>query len=500
MAAPPPCCSLGGASLSVRGGGSATNNPALKTGGDMTMTGSLHALLTRIADYSARWREGESARPHRPLAAYGDSLATFRLDVDAAPASAERVISELIEKAEPGLAAMTGPRFHGWVIGGSHPVGVAADWLSSAWGQNAGSCLATPSAAAAEEAAAHALLDLLDLPRDASVGFVTGATMANFTCLAAARSEVLRRAGWDAEGDGLFGAPPITVIVGAEAHSTVFSALRYLGLGDRRVVRVAVDREGAMLPDAVRAAIAKANDPAIVIAQAGQINTGSFDPFPAIVEAAKARNAWVHVDGAFGLWARTAPDRAHLGAGLELCDSWAADGHKWLQTPYDCGYAIVRDKAAHRRAMQIAASYLPVAPDDARQPAELTPELSRRARGFPTWAIIRHLGRKGVAEMISRHCALARRFAEKLSAESGVEILNKVVLNQVAVRFGGDDDKTRKTIERIQSDGVCFVGGAQWNGQWIMRISVIGGATNAADVDSSAAAMVSAWRAVRGRN
>jgi glutamate/tyrosine decarboxylase-like PLP-dependent enzyme len=393
---------------------------------------------------------------------------------------------------------MTGPRFHGWVIGGSHPIGVAADWLSSAWGQNSGSCLATPSAAAAEEASAHALLDLLDLPRESSVGFVTGATMANFTCLAAARSEVLRRAGWDAAGDGLFGAPPITVIVGEEAHSTVFSALRYLGLGDRRVVRVPVNREGAMLPDAARAAIEKTSGPTIVISQAGQITTGAFDPFSTIVEAAAAKGAWVHVDGAFGLWARAAPDRAQLTAGAERCDSWAVDGHTWLQTPYDCGYAIVRDKAAHKRAMQIAASYLPVAEDDARQPAEFSPELSRRARGFPTWAIIRHLGRKGIADMISRHCAFARRFAEKLSAESGVEILNEVVLNQIAVRFGGDDDLTRKTIERIQSDGVCFVGGAELNGQWIMRISVITGSTTVADVDKSVEAMIAAWRAVRG--
>jgi glutamate/tyrosine decarboxylase-like PLP-dependent enzyme len=464
------------------------------------MTSSLHSLLTHIADYSAKWREGVSSRPHRPVATYKDVLAAFRLDVDAAPASAARTIGELIDKAEPGLAAMTGPRFHGWVIGGSHPIGVAADWLSSAWGQNAGSCLATPSAAAAEEAAAHALLDLLDLPRESSVGFVTGATMANFTCLAAARSEVLRRAGWDVEGDGLFGAPPITVILGEEAHSTVFSALRYLGLGDKRVVRVAVDREGAIRLDAFREAIDKAAGPVIAIAQAGHINSGAFDPFPAIVDAAKGKNAWVHVDGAFGLWARATRDRAHLGAGLERCDSWAADGHKWLQTPYDCGYAIVRDKAAHKRAMQIAASYLPVAQDDARQPADFSPELSRRARGFPTWAIIRHLGRKGVAEIISRHCALARRFAEKLSAESGVEILNDVVLNQVAVRFGADDELTRKTIDRIQSDGVCFVGGAQWHDQWIMRISVIGEATTAPDVDRSVEAMLSAWRAVRGRN
>ena len=466
---------------------------------------NLRSLLTRIAEYAATRREGDGARVHHPVATYADMLASFRLDVDAAPASPEQVVDELIAKSEPGLAAMTGPRFFGWVIGGSDPIGVAADWLTAAWGQNAGSCLATPAAAAAEQSAAHALLDLLDLPRESSVGFVTGATMANFTCLAAARSEVLRRAGWDAEGDGLFGAPPITVIVGEEAHSTVFSALRYLGLGDKRVVRVAIDGEGAMIADAFRDAMDKASGPIIAIAQAGQINSGAFDPFPAIVAAARKKDAWVHVDGAFGLWARATPDRARLGAGLEDCDSWAADGHKWLQTPYDCGYAIVQDRAAHKRAMQIAASYLPVAEDDARQPADFSPELSRRARGFATWAIIRHLGRTGVAEMISRHCAFARRFAGKLASEPGVAILNDVVLNQVAVRFGGDDDLTRRTIARIQSDGVCFVGGAQWRDRqgrnvWIMRISVIGNATTEADVDRSIDAMIAAWRAVRGRN
>jgi glutamate/tyrosine decarboxylase-like PLP-dependent enzyme len=290
------------------------------------------------------------------------------------------------------------------------------------------------------------------------------------------------------------------VILGEEAHSTVFSALRYLGLGDKRVVRASVDSDGAVLPDSFRAAVDRAEGPIIAIAQAGQINTGAFDPFPLMVDAVKGRNAWVHVDGAFGLWARAAPDRAHLAAGLEQCDSWAADGHKWLQAPYDCGYAIVRDRAAHQRAMRIAASYLPPAEDSARAPADLVPELSRRARGFATWAIIRHLGRKGIADLVSRHCALARRFATSLRRESGVEILNDVVLNQVAVRFGGNDELTRQTIARIQSDGVCFVGGADWRGRWVMRISVIGESTTEDDVDRSADAMIAAWRAVRGQN
>lgn len=460
-------------------------------------TDDLRALLARIADYAATHREGDASRAHRPLASYADQLERFRLPVQDEGVPAGEAIADLIDRTEPGLAAMTGPRFHGWVIGASNPVGVAADWLTSIWGQNAGNCLATPSAAAAEEAAADALLDLLDLPRTSSVGFVTGATMANFTCLAAARSEVLRRAGWDAEADGLFGAPPITVILGEEAHSTVFSALKYLGLGDKRVIRIATDNNGAMLSAGFREALAKASGPIIAIAQAGQINTGAFDPFAEIAQATLAKNAWVHVDGAFGLWARVAPDRAALTVGLDKCDSWAVDGHKWLQTPYDCGYAIVADRAAHKRAMQIAASYLPASSDGERHPADLVPELSRRARGFATWALIRHFGRRRIAEMVSRHCALARRFAEKLGADPHVEIMNDVVLNQVAVRFGGDDELTRQTIARIQSDGFCFVGGAQWKGAWIMRISVIGEATTEADVDRSAAAMLAAWRAVR---
>lgn len=459
----------------------------------------LHKLYSSVANYAASWREADSRRLHRPAASYEELLERFHLPLDEA-APADQVIAELIEKAEPGLAAMTGPRFHGWVIGGSNPLGVAADWLTSSWGQNSANYIATPSASAAETAAATALLELLDLPRQSAVGFVTGATMANFTCLAAARSEVLRRAGWDVEADGLFGAPPITVILGAEAHSTVFSALRYLGLGDKRLVRVDVDRNGAMLTDAFRAAIDKIAGPIIAIAQAGQINTGALDPFTEIAKASLVKNAWVHVDGAFGLWARAAPDRAQLAAGLDKCDSWAVDGHKWLQTPYDCGYAIVANRAAHKRAMHIAASYLPAADDGARHPADFAPELSRRARGFATWAIIRHLGRAGIADLISKHCAFARRFAERLGEEPGVEVVNDVVLNQVVVRFGGDDELTRRTIARIQSDGVCFVGGSEWRKQWVMRISVIGEATTEADVEKSCDAMIEAWRAIRAGN
>lgn len=459
----------------------------------------LEALYSHIARYAAQRRAGDGERSHAPAATYAEQLERFRLPVRDEGVPAEQVISELIAFAEPGLAAVTGPRFHGWVIGGSNPVGVAADWLTGLWGQNAGNHLATPSTAAAEEQAGAALLDLLNLPRECSIGFVTGATMANFTCLAAARGEVLRQAGWDVDADGLFGAPPITVVLGEEAHSTVFAALKYLGLGAQRVVTVPVDRNGAMAPGALAGAVAGVSGPLIVIAQAGQINTGAFDPFPEIARAVKAKNGWLHVDGAFGLWARATKTHRHLGEGLELADSWAVDGHKWLQTPYDCGYAVVRHREAHMRAMQIAASYLPGAGDGARNPSDYVPELSRRARGFATWALIRYYGRNRIAEMITRHCACARRFAQKLGAETGVKILNDVVLNQVAVRFG-DDEQTKAVIARVQAGGATFVGGAQWRGHWIMRISVSNENTTEADVDRSVEAMLEAWRAVRGRN
>ncbi|HVZ99534.1 MAG TPA: aminotransferase class V-fold PLP-dependent enzyme [Caulobacterales bacterium] len=464
----------------------------------------LEPLLERIAAYAAARRAGDAARPHAPTDAYTQALERFRLAPSLESMPAEEVVLSLIRNAEPGLAAMTGPRFFGWVIGASHPLGVAADWLTSVWGQNTGNHLATPAAAAAEEIAAGALLELLDLPRGASVGFVTGATMANFTCICAARGEVLRRVGWDVERDGLFGAPPIHVLLGEDAHSTVFAAIKYAGLGAGRVIRVATDAAGAMRPDAFAAAVRDLTGPMIVILQAGQINTGAFDPFAEIIAEAGAKQAWVHVDGAFGLWARAAPDRAPYAAGLEGADSWAVDGHKWLQTPYDCGYAIVRDALAHRRAMRIAASYLPGADDEGRNPSDYAPELSRRARGFATWAMIRHLGRDGIAAMISRHCALARRFADRLKQEPGVAIVNDVVLNQVAVRMGSDlpaeqaDTLTRETIARVQEGGVCFIGGAEWRGQWIIRISVIGGDSSEADVDRAADSILAAWREARG--
>jgi glutamate/tyrosine decarboxylase-like PLP-dependent enzyme len=465
---------------------------------------TLEALFAQAARRAAEYRStvGDATAP----LPYAAMRAAFDAPTPEHGTPAEEVVEDLVRRSTPGLRAMTGPRFHGWVIGASHPAGVAADWLTSAWGQNAGNHEASPAAAAAETVAAKWLLDLLDLPRSASVGFVTGATVANFVCLAAARGAVLRRTGWNADADGLFGAPPIRVLIGDDAHTSVFSALQFLGLGHSRVVRIATDMQGRMLAGDFARAIAACAGPTIVIAQAGQLNTGAFDPIADIVPAARARGAWVHVDGAFGLWARACEATAHLAAGFEAADSWATDGHKWLQTPYDCGYAIVRDAEAHRSAMTIAASYLPAVAEGERDPSHFVPELSRRARGFATWAMIRHLGRDGIAAMVAEHCRLARHMAARLVPEPGVHVLNDVVLNQIIVRFGArdvDEAADRMTLEairRVQADGTCFAGGARWRDRWVMRLSVISAPTTQADIERTCDAICAAWRGVNGNN
>lgn len=461
-------------------------------------------LFADAARRAASFRETLPNRLQRPLADYAGMLRRLAAPTPETGLPADEVIAALDAQMQPGLHAMAGGRFFGWVIGASHPVGVAADLLTSAWGQNAGNHQASPAAAAAEAVASGWLLDLLGLPRDASVGFVTGATVANFVCLAAARSEVLRRVGWDVEADGLFGAPPIKVVIGDDAHTTVFSALQLLGLGHDRVVRVATDAQGRIEAEAFAVALKAGEGPAIAVLQAGQINTGASDPFRRLIPFAHRHGAWVHVDGAFGLWARASAQTAQQVDGVEEADSWATDGHKWLQTPYDCGYAIIRNGKAHRRAMTAAASYLPEVADGERDPSHFVPELSRRARGFASWAMIRHLGRSGIAAMVARHCALARRMAERLQAEPGIVIVNEVCLNQVAVRFGSDlpvaegDALTQAVIARLQADGTCFAGGAKWRGQSIMRLSVISWPTDDEDADAAVAAILCAWRACRG--
>lgn len=455
--------------------------------------------LERAAATAIAYRTATVQAGHTPVADYRKIRDVFAKPLPEAGVDIDAVIAELIEGATPGIRAQTGPRFFGWVIGNSHPAGVAADWLTSAWGQNAANLTAAPAASAVEEVAAGWILDLLDLPRAASVGVVTGATVANFVCLAAARSEVLRRVGWDVEADGLFGAPPITVLIGADAHATVFSGLKYLGLGAKRVVTVECDALGRILPEAFAAAVAQIEGPAIAVLQAGQINTGGCDPFAEIMPMAQAKGVWTHVDGAFGLWAQAAPARRHLTAGVDLADSWATDGHKWLQTPYDCGFAIVRDAEAHRRAMAVSASYLPPAEGADRDPSSYVPELSRRARGFATWAMIKVLGRAGIAEMVERDCSIAAHMAAQLAQVPGIARVAPVTLNQFMVRFGDDDALTLATVEQVQRDAVAFFGAAQWRGQWVMRASVCSIATTMAEAETSVAAVADAWAKVQAR-
>jgi glutamate/tyrosine decarboxylase-like PLP-dependent enzyme len=405
------------------------------------------------------------------------------------------VVRELARDADGGLVASAGPRYFGFVTGGSLPAALAADWLGSAWDQNAVLSIASPAAGVVEEAVSDWVLELLDLPRQSSVGFVTGCQMANFTGLAAARHEVLRQAGWNVEASGLFGAPPITVIAGEEAHATLFVALRMLGLGTDRVLRVAADGQGRMDPAALEQALEGVTGSLIVCLQAGNVNTGAFDPCERLIPMAREHGAWVHVDGAFGLWGRLLPELAAETAGIEAADSWATDAHKWLNVPYDSGIAIVKNEAAHRASMVLAAPYYIAAPDEIRDPSQWVPESSRRARGFPLYAAIRSLGREGLAGMVRRHCRQARLMADLLREDPRIEIENEVVLNQVLVRFlpengeGDVDAFNRKVTALVQQEGTCWAGGSAWKGKAAMRISVSGWPTTDEDIRVSAAAI-----------
>ncbi len=409
---------------------------------------------------------------------------------------AGEVIADLHHIAETATVASAGPRYFGFVIGGSYPVAVAADWLVSAWDQNAGIYATSPFAAVIEQAAADYILDVLKLPASASVGFTTGCQMANFTALAAARHKLLADAGWDVEAEGLHGAPTINVIMGAEAHVTIHTALRYLGLGLKHARKVATDAQGRMIPAQLAAELASCSGPTIVCAQAGSVNSGACDPLEEIAALTRAHSAWLHVDGAFGLWARAAPRLQSFARGAELADSWATDAHKWLNVPYDCGIAIVRHVEAHRDAMAVRAAYLEHAANAERDELEYVPEFSRRARSIPVYATLRHLGRKGVAELIERCCAHALGFARLLGAQPGVQVLNDVVLNQVLLRFGDDDETTREVVKRVQREGTCWLGGTTWQGRAAMRISVSNWSTTQDDVERSVAAIVSAYRSI----
>ncbi|MCR9136755.1 MAG: aminotransferase class V-fold PLP-dependent enzyme [Alphaproteobacteria bacterium] len=461
---------------------------------------ALHEAFQQAVDYRAHIQDRDCA----PQKTYHEMREIFAEPLPETGMDDAEIIRSLVRDGDQGLMQMAHPRFFGWVLGASHPAGVAADWLASAWGQNTGAHTPSPTTAAIEETAAGWILEILDLPRRSSVGFVTGASVGNLVGLAAARGKTLREHGWDPDADGLIGAPELHVFIGDDAHTSVFSALQHLGLGPRRAIRIDADRQGRMDPRHLRREVDARSGPKIIIGQAGQINTGAFDPFDDLVEIARDSGAWLHVDAAFGLWARANPDLKPMTTGLDGADSWATDGHKWLQTPFDTGYAIVRHPEDHLRAMTTMASYLPVTVETDRMPSQLVPELSRRARGLPTWAILKALGRQGVSEMVGRHCAVARHIAERLSAGPDLRIMNEVVLNQVTVSFGSaeSDAETRQSLTEAVIDaavatGQLFVGGGRWQGEWVMRLSVISHNVSIADADITADAILAAWETIR---
>ena len=460
----------------------------------------MNDLLQRTAELASAFLARLGDRPVGPpvdLAALRAALGGPLPEHGADPLA---VVEALARAADPGLVATAGPRYFGFVVGGSHPAALAADWLTSTWDQNAGLYVLSPAAAVAEEVAGQWLVELFGLPAGTSVGFTTGATMANFTALAAARDAVLRHAGWDVEEEGLTGAPPIVVIGGEETHVTIFAALQMLGLGRGRVRRVAADDQGRMRPEALAQSLATVGGPTIVCAQSGNVNSGAFDPLVEIAAAVRARGGWLHVDGAFGLWAAAAPALRHHVRGVELADSWTVDAHKWLNVPYDSGLVFVRDATPHHAAMTLGAPYYVESAGAERDSYNWVPESSRRARGFAVYAALRALGRSGVAELVERCCRLARRMADRLRAAPGLEVLNDVVLNQVLVRVeppgGADADAfIREVIRRVQADGTCWLGGTTWQGRSAMRISVSNWSTTETDVDRSVDAILRCTRA-----
>ncbi len=459
------------------------------------------ALLARTHALASRYLDGVADRPVGATAARADLLRRLGGSLPDEGADGVRVIEDLARLAEPGLVASAGPRYFGFVTGGAVPVAVAADWLGTAWDQNGAMYVMSPAVAVLEDIVSAWVLELLGLPEGASVGFVTGCHMANVTCLAAARHEVLRRAGWDVEADGLPRAPRLTVVVGGEVHVSVMSGLRLLGIGTSDVVRVAVDGQGRMRADALAGTLANAAGPLIVCAQVGNVNTGASDPVGEIVELTHARGGWVHVDGAFGLWGAAVPELRPQMPGVELADSWATDAHKWLNVPYDSGLAIVAHPAAHRAAMGMAASYLQRGADEERVGMDWVPESSRRGRVIPIWALLRTLGRAGVADLVMRTCALARQMAARLGAAPGVQILNDVVLNQVLARFDAagsmsGDSMTQAVIAGVQAEGTCWAGGAMWQGRQVMRVSVSNWSTTEEDIGRSADAILAVYRSL----
>ena len=448
----------------------------------------LRPLLVRAAERAAAFRETVDERRVAPEVDVERFRQTFGGPLPDKGIDAESVIDELVEMVEPALIASTGPRYFGFVMGGALDSATAADMLTTGWEQVGFNGVTSPASALVEEIVGTWLKDALGLPAGASFGVVTGAQGANTAALAAARHRMLKRAGWDVERDGLQGAPRIRIVAGQERHGTIDRSLRLLGFGTGALEAVPAGRNGAVDPDALaRALDAGSGEPTIVCVQAGNVNTGAFDDLAVANEAARRNGAWVHVDGAFGLWAAASPEFEHLVAGREGADSWAVDGHKWLQVPYDTGFVLCADPEAHVRSMSYTAAYLQ---DDRalRAPSDFVPESSRRSRGFATWAALRELGRSGLAELVERCCALARRFADQLAGVDGVSVANEVVLNQVLVGFG-DDERTDRVVANIQHDGTCWMGGTTWHGDRLMRISVSNWTTTEDDVDRSVEAI-----------
>lgn len=443
----------------------------------------MRKLLGTTAEYAIRYLEGLDTRKVAPTAEAIANLTQFDEPLPNESVDPKLVLQLLDKVGSPASMAMAGSRFFGMVTGGSLPVALAANWLAAAWDQNSVLYRVTPGTAFVEQVALRWLLDILHLPAQCGGAFVTGATMANFTALAAARHAILQQEGWNVEADGLFGAPPITVAVSEEAHPSLLKALGLLGLGRSRVIKIPVDKQGRMRPEAIQLL----TRPAIICTQVGNVNTGACDPVGEICDRAKVMGAWVHIDGAFGLWANAAPSLKHLTAGVEKANSWATDAHKWLNVPHDCGLAFVRDEWALQAAMAITADYLPTLSNQ-RNPSDYTPELSRRARGVEVWAVLRSLGRSGLADLIERTCHYARHFAKELKA-AGYTILNDVELNQVLVSFG-NAETTHQVIADLQAEGTCWCGGTVWQGQTAMRICVSSWATTDADVEKSLAVIL----------
>ncbi|MEU3621034.1 aspartate aminotransferase family protein [Amycolatopsis coloradensis] len=450
----------------------------------------LRGLLAEVAARVADYRESVADGPVFPEETdIRDALG----ELPEHPRPAADVIGELAEAVAPALVATTGPRYFGFVTGGALDAATAADMLATGWDQSAFNVVTSPAAAIVEDVAGEWLKDVLRLPSTASFGFVTGGQGANTVCLAAARHHVLARAGWDVERRGLNGAPPLKVIASEERHATIDRSLRLLGLGTDAVTPVGADGQGAIDIDGLERTL---DGPAIVCLQAGNVNSGAFDDFAAATEIAHRHGAWVHVDGAFGLWAAASPASRPLVAGVERADSWAVDGHKWLNVPYDSGYAFCAHPGSHAAAMSLTAAYLTGQGDgDVRAPSDFVPESSRRARGFATWAALGELGRAGIAELVERCCALARRFAEQLT-KAGFTVVNDVVLNQILVSFG---DETDRVVEAVQRSGECWMGTTTWHGRRLMRVSVSSWSTTEADVDRSVAAIQAAWASVASR-